>query len=150
MKMKTAKAVRGESGPNMTPLVDVVMVILIFLMLAGTFSGGDHYLAIATPLTGNGPTPDQTVQVIEPLEIRVDTVNGHFLARGGTINASDSETLRSQLESLRIRMNDAGRKTADIQVKIAPGRNVRFEHVVAVQEAAMRASFEKIGFVSAH
>ena len=41
MKMKGAKQVHYESGPNMIPLVDVVMVILIFLMLAGTF-GGDH------------------------------------------------------------------------------------------------------------
>ena len=37
MKLQGAKQVHYDSGPNMTPLVDVVMVILIFLMLAGSF-----------------------------------------------------------------------------------------------------------------
>ena len=33
MKIQGAKKVHYDAGPNMTPLVDVVMVILIFLML---------------------------------------------------------------------------------------------------------------------
>jgi biopolymer transport protein ExbD len=32
MKLNSSKKGHYESGPNMTPLVDVVMVILIFLM----------------------------------------------------------------------------------------------------------------------
>ena len=37
MRIQGARKVHYDSGPNMTPLVDVVMVILIFLMLAGSF-----------------------------------------------------------------------------------------------------------------
>ncbi|CAN5562167.1 N/A [soil metagenome] len=151
MKMKPVAVAHRESGPNMTPLVDVVMVILIFLMLAGSFGKAEHYLASATPtVTGcPGEQPGNLLRVDEPVEIYVSTVNGHFVARGGTIDAADSATLCRQLKSLRTRMNDAGTKTSDIRVRIAPGRDVRFEHVVAVQEAAMQESFEKIGFVSA-
>ena len=44
MKVEGAKKVHYDSGPNMTPLVDVVMVILIFLMLAGSFAGSTRFL----------------------------------------------------------------------------------------------------------
>jgi len=157
MKMKGAKAVHYESGPNMTPLVDVVMVILIFLMLAGQFGGAEHYLASNMPLVkgGSGGEPGNSVSIDEPVEIRVDSTSpDHFVARGNTINATDGAALYGQLQALRARMGAAlkaaGKKESDISVKIAPGRSVRFQHVVTVQEAAMRAGFEKIGFASAH
>ena len=50
MKMKAAKKVSYDSGPNMTPLVDVVMVILIFLMMVGNFGALEHYLLSNVPL----------------------------------------------------------------------------------------------------
>src|SRR5882724_1819043 len=106
MKIKGAKAIHYEAGPNMTPLVDVVMVILIFLMLAGQFGGAEHYLASNMPLVkgGTGGVPDNTVSVDEPVEIRVDNSNERFIARGSTINATDQATLFSQLSALRQRM----------------------------------------------
>src|SRR4051812_38395572 len=109
MKMKGAKAVHYESGPNMTPLVDVVMVILIFLMLAGQFGGAEHYLASTMPLVkgGTGGEPGNAVSVDEPIEIRVDSSQDRFIARGNTINATDGKVLYQQLDSLRNRMNAA-------------------------------------------
>ena len=50
MKIKGAKAVHYESGPNMTPLVDVVMVILIFLMLTGSFGAAAHFMPSSMPI----------------------------------------------------------------------------------------------------
>ena len=54
MKLNTGKKVHYDSGPNMTPLVDVVMVILIFLMLAGTFGANEHFLTSNLPLSERG------------------------------------------------------------------------------------------------
>src|SRR5688572_3664405 len=54
MKIKGAKKVHYDSGPNMTPLVDVVMVILIFLMLAGSFGANEHYLTSNLPISQGG------------------------------------------------------------------------------------------------
>ena len=54
MKMRAAQKVHYDAGPNMTPLVDVVMVILIFLMLTGSFAVGVHFLQSKNPPTGLG------------------------------------------------------------------------------------------------
>jgi biopolymer transport protein ExbD len=44
MKLGAKGPARFESGPNLTPMVDVVMVILIFLMLVGTLATSDWSL----------------------------------------------------------------------------------------------------------
>ena len=62
MKIKGAKAVHYDSGPNMTPLVDVVMVILIFLMLTGSFGAAAHFLPSSMPITADGQGPDRPEQ----------------------------------------------------------------------------------------
>ena len=57
MTVKASKQVHYDSGPNMTPLVDVVMVILIFLMLAGSFGTAEHFMASSVPIR-----PDRAVR----------------------------------------------------------------------------------------
>ena len=54
MKLQGARKVRYDAGPNMIPLVDVVMVILIFFMLAGSFVGAEHYMLSDVPIQAKG------------------------------------------------------------------------------------------------
>src|ERR1700753_544627 len=99
MRLNPAKQVHYDSGPNMTPLVDVVMVILIFLMLAGTFTGSEWYLVSNLPLRqtggGNVAPPPGGVPNDEPLEIRVDenVTRDGFIARAGQIQTGDARIL---------------------------------------------------------
>src|SRR3954471_23127207 len=84
MKVSGAKQVHYESGPNMTPLVDVVMVILIFLMLAGSFGTSEHFMASKTPfhaqgVDGHPPPPGWTPPKILDVRIRP---NGDFTLQG--------------------------------------------------------------------
>src|SRR5436189_4477836 len=76
MKIQGAKKIHYDSGPNMTPLVDVVMVILIFLMLCGSFVGSEHFLVSNLPISQSGvgsmPPPPGFIPD-EPIEIRVDS-----------------------------------------------------------------------------
>src|SRR5947209_4889150 len=71
MKISGAKKVHYDSGPNMTPLVDVVMVILIFLMLCGSFGGVEHFLATSLPAIGGGSGNVEPFETTR-LDIRVD------------------------------------------------------------------------------
>jgi biopolymer transport protein ExbD len=137
----------------MTPLVDVVMVILIFLMLAGSFGGTVHYLVSKQPISGNvhgqplkpGEVPDVN------LDIHVDAARDGvgFIAQGtGLAATSDPETLQKVLAGRRQQFNEAGTPTNQISVLLHPGRRVAYQDLIAVYQAALQAKFEKITFVT--
>ncbi len=153
---KGSKAVHYESGPDMTPLVDVVMVLLIFLMMAGKFDGLKKYLSSELPITSSGPSnapPDPTqvpkqdivLNVTSPTA-RTDTFRAFY---GRTVNAETEEQLASQLKSLLNEKLAAGTKPEDIQLFIKPTRNVIYSNVIRVYSAAGRAGFTNIGFQTA-
>src|SRR5215210_3805039 len=92
MRLQGAKQVHYDSGPNMTPLVDVVMVILIFLMLAGSFAGGVHYLTSNLPIKKDGGVGDVKLKPgelqDEMLVVRIDPDATHgFKVVAGDIAA---------------------------------------------------------------
>lgn len=164
MRLRGAKQVHYESGPNMTPLVDVVMVILIFLMLAGSFGGVERYLSSNVPIMaeGAGVKPEGYVPDT-PLEVRVDRGSrpDHFDVRAGkiamTIDASSHEVWMSQMDSLtaalaRMRqdLNDAGTASDKIQVEIHPQKGIAYEHTIRVFEALTQAEFQKVSFAPSH
>lgn len=156
MKLRGAKSVHYDSGPNMTPLVDIVMVILIFLMLAGTFAGSEHYLVSTLPYTKSGagsttPPPGGFPDDV-PLEIRVDTnaTRDGFIARVGQYQATNEQKLQADLVQMRGQFaSTLGKRPDQIQVKISPGASVKYEHLIQVYQAALRAEFTKIGFTPA-
>jgi biopolymer transport protein ExbD len=154
MKIQGARKVHYDSGPNLAPLVDIVMVILIFLMLAGTFGGAEHYLVSNLPFSGKAaghekPAPGRLAD--EPLEIRVDSpLPGTWIARAGKIRTSDLATLTGQLAKMRRDYNAAGTPTDRIQIVISPGRNVRYEYLIGVYQSALDADFTKVAFATGH
>jgi biopolymer transport protein ExbD len=152
MKIRGAKKVHYDSGPNMTPLVDVVMVILIFLMLAGSFAGTEHYLVSNVPISkrgaGNATPPPGGIPEDEPLVISVEQNATHdgFVARAEKLTASDSRVLQKQLETLREQLRTAGKPPDKVQIVISPGKNVKYKNLVEVYQAALSAQFSKVAF----
>ena len=153
MRIQGAKRVHYDSGPNMTPLVDIVMVILIFLMLAGSFVGTEHYLVSNLPYTpkgGGGQAPPPGFVPDEPLEIKVDMpTEGRFIARAGQFQTDDATQLQALLVKMRSQLTAAGKPPDKVQVVISPSRNVKYEFLVEVYQAALQAGFQKVGFAPA-
>lgn len=154
MKLQAARKVHYDSGPNMTPLVDVVMVILIFLMLAGSFVGTEHYLVSNMPLSVSGAGEVQLPPGFipdEPIDIRVDSPSpDKFIVTAGKIRTSDIGALSQELLKLRQALNAAGKSDDKIQVKIGPGKNVKYRYLVEVYEAALNAGYKKVAFATSH
>ena len=154
MKLRGAKQVHYDSGPNMTPLVDVVMVILIFLMMTGSFSQGGWFLQSSVPIKSKGGAQAEVPPGFvpdEPLEVRVDNSADGFRVLAGDIrSAGDKDQLRDALERKLKQYQAAGTDKDKVQVVLMPGRNVKYENIIAVYEAALRAGFTKVGFATSH
>jgi biopolymer transport protein ExbD len=154
MKIKGAEKIHYDSGPNMTPLVDVVMVILIFLMMAGSFTQGGWYLQSTVPIKDKGGTKAQVPPGMipdEPLEVRIDNAADGFRVVAGDIRSGgDREALRVALAQKLAAFQAAGTNKDRVQVVLMPGRNVKYENIVTVYEAALRAGFTKVGFATSH
>jgi biopolymer transport protein ExbD len=156
MKMKGAKQVHYESGPNMTPLVDVVMVILIFLMLAGSFGGDSNFMVSkqAIKKSGGQGRPLKPGEVPDtPIEVRVDNSRDGlgFIATGtGLAPTTSADQIRTWLTSQRMKFNAAGTKTDKLLVTISPSRSVKYRYLIDVYQAALQANYEKVAFTTSH
>jgi len=154
MKSNRAKQVHFESGPNMTPLVDVVMVILIFLMLAGSFGGASNFLVSKQPVKGgNGyHRPLEKGQVPDtPIEVRVDYSRDGlgFIASGpGLAPTTSADEIRTWLTWQRLRFNAVGTKAENLLVRISPGGSVNYQSLLNVYQAALQADYEKVAFTT--
>jgi biopolymer transport protein ExbD len=154
MRIQGAKKVHYDSGPNMTPLVDVVMVILIFLMLCGSFGGIEHYLVSTMPVTEKGGPADKGKKVDDNIkvDVRVDAQSNSnaWTARFGDVTTGDASKLTSALKS-RYQQYTSNGSTADkLQVIINPNRFVKWKSLITVYQAALEAGFTKVGFSTSH
>jgi biopolymer transport protein ExbD len=143
---------RFETGPNMTPLVDVVMVILIFLMLVGTFVT-EKFLAQRTSLTQVASSASAAVEPgtvpDEPIIIRLDmATSDRFLARIDRFSTSNPADVSQHLAGLLSSMESIGRTRDKLTVVIQPTGAVKYRFLIEVYEAALSAGFEKVSFAT--
>jgi biopolymer transport protein ExbD len=151
MKLKGAKSVHYESGPNMTPLVDVVMVILIFLMLAGSFVENEHYLQTNQATTGGAGPASHWTPGDDPIEIQLDAhVPDRFSARVGKFRSTNPASLTADLQTMRTQMKAIGMDLGKLRVVIAPSRWVKYRFLLEAYEAALNAEYQNISFARAH
>lgn len=146
-------------GPNMTPMVDVVMVILVFFMASAAFLGPEWFLrtlvpqpapvdAAANPADpGAGAQGSKSPQV-DPLAMRSLRVVVSLRRAGDSQGSAASATVAT---SAKLSLVDAplsrlgpalsalvaGASTADVEVLIQPEPGVPWADVTAASEAAV-------------
>ncbi len=166
MKLKSAEKVHYDAGPNMTPLVDVVMVILIFLMLTGTFVGLTHYLKANMPVDPGGAktaSTDNKKPIVEPPKLVIQLTGGGDVDDKGNLEVignavgnefDNSEKLEAILTAKLAKLNETVKPNApdeeQPQAIIQPLRQVKHSVIVAAFSAASKAGFKKIAMGRAH
>jgi biopolymer transport protein ExbD len=120
---------------NLVPLIDVMMVILIFLMITTTYS---KY----TELQINLPTADAEKQLERPNEIAV-LVN----AQGQYVINHNAIPFRS-IEQLAEELRRAGGTLKEPVVVISADAAATHQSVVRVMEAARLAGLSQITFTT--
>lgn len=92
--MKFRRQARDEEGVNLTPLIDVVFLLLIFFMVSTTFTKETH-LTLDLPEATGEPSSDQPDQ----LEI-VISAEGSYALNGKALVNNKIETLMSGLQKI--------------------------------------------------
>ena len=151
MKIDIRRRHRFESGPNMTPLVDVVMVILIFLMLVGTFASGEWFLeqkaGMTQTATSTQQPPPKDFVPDEPIVIRVTyRSDDQYLAQADKISTGSKVELQQALTGMRQQLTGIGKPIDKLVVVIQPQPNVKHRQYMEVYEAALAAGFTKVSF----
>ena len=128
---------RGHDEPeiNLIPLIDVLLVIIIFLMLTTTY-------AKFSGLEINLPTADAGKQAEQPNEVHVAvTANGQVLINKSPLVAAD---VRSISEALRRAAGD----TKEPIIVINADAKATHQSVVDIMQAAQTAGYPYISFAT--
>ncbi|MHA7600699.1 ExbD/TolR family protein [Alicycliphilus sp. T452] len=116
---------------NMTPLVDVMLVLLIIFII--TVPVMKHAVPVDLPRASNER------EVVKPETIRLSvTADGKYHWNESSI--SDEE--------LEPRLQAEARKDPQPDLHIRGDKDVRYERVAQAMSAAQRAGVRKIGFVT--
>jgi biopolymer transport protein ExbD len=124
-----------EPEINLIPLIDVLLVIIIFLMLTTTYSK-------FSGLEINLPTADASKQAEQPNEVNVTvTHGGQVLVNRTPLGAND---VRSISEALRRAAGDR----QDPLIVINADAKATHQSVVDIMQAAQMAGYPHISFAT--
>ena len=151
MRRRGRSETRFEAGPNMTPLVDVVMVILIFLMLVGTFASSEWFLeqrgSMFNTATSTSIPPPKDFVPDEPIVIRVTyRSDDQYIAQAEKLSTGNRAELKAGLQQMLQQLTRIGRPLDKLVVVIQPQGNVKHRQYMEVYEAALDAGFTKVSF----
>ena len=133
--MKFRRQRQEEVAVNLTPLIDVVFLLLIFFMVSTTFTR-ETRLAVVLPEASGVP------QLQEELVVEVViSSTGEYQVNGENLVRSDRDTLRSVL--LRI----AGDNT-EVPFMITADANASHQAVVKVMDVAGRLGFTNLSITT--
>lgn len=145
MRYRSVTADReGILDVAMTPMIDVVFMLLIFFVWTASFRVVELVLpsSLVTQSEGQGSAPlDPELVDLERLVVRI-TSNGNQL--GWSVN----EVPVSSLLDVRQRLQAVSRIKASLPVLVDPAPQVPMGDVIDVYDAARTAGFENVQFAA--
>jgi biopolymer transport protein ExbD len=139
---RSARALtEAHAGPNMTPMVDVVMVILIFFMASTAILGPEWFIKTALPTVRENPNATPNPDAPPPLRITLRTLDNNTRVFFNDEPDVAMNTLESRIK------NDLSAKGPDLVVIVTPEDSVPWEDVVKTFETLYKlgVKFEKGG-----
>lgn len=122
---------------NVTPLVDVMLVLLIVFMI--TMPILTHSIPISLPTSNNENLPKQSADH-KPLAIAINA-NGQY-----SIGAESTEF--TDIAAVAAKLKQVGAENPDTIIAIDADKETAYENVVKVLDAAKEAKLSKIGFTT--
>ena len=120
---------------NITPLIDVVFLLLIFFMVSTTF---DRQSELSIEL----PEASGEIAETEPLDIEV------FIGPKGEYSINGKTLLNTQIESLLRAMREVAGDNREPRVIISADKNATHQSVMTAMDAARQLGFLHITFAA--
>jgi len=134
--MKLSLRARTQPEVNMTSLIDVVFLLLIFFMVSTSF-------VKQSKINISLPQAENSARVEEPTE-QIDvmiTATGTYLVNGRELINNRPETIRNALQNVAAGNNN-------MPLTISADANARHQHVVTVMDVAGRLGFTRISIAT--
>jgi biopolymer transport protein ExbD len=133
MAFTTGGGGSAMSDINVTPLVDVMLVLLIIFMVTAPIASQQIQIDLPQPTRNPPPTP---VDPPEPIRLRIDA--------GGALYWNNSPLPRSALEpSLRVESI----RDPQPMLEIETNAETQYQNLADVLATAKNTGMKKIGFV---
>ncbi len=135
----------GESIPNLAPLVDVIMVLLIFFMLGASLNLRVEGVLQTELDSRSGPDDaNEQIEINPSIRIGLEDVDS-----GGSCNIYVLDTLLGDdFAKLREFMDNRRLAGADVTNSVVIGAQgtVRYKYIIAAFDSCVRAGFRNVQF----
>ncbi len=134
--MRLSLRARSEPDVNLTSLIDVVLLLLIFFMVSTSFVKQSQ-IAISLPAV-------ESATLVEESALQIDimiTETGTYLVNGRELINNRPETIRNALQKV-----SGGDNT--LPLTISADANAKHQHVVTAMDVAGRLGFVQINIAT--
>jgi biopolymer transport protein ExbD len=134
----------GESIPNLAPLVDVIMVLLIFFMLGASLNLKTEGVLQTELDDRSGPDKGETVEINPSIRIGLEDLDD-----GASCNIYVMDTvLGEEFDELLEFMITRRLAGADVTNSVVIGAQgtVRYKYIIAAFDSCVRAGFKNVQF----
>lgn len=120
---------------NLTPLIDVVFLLLIFFMVSTTF---DRNAKLKVELPEASAKTEQ--QLEDPVVITIDVKGNYFI--------NDRQVVNTQLETLKIALQKTMADKTDVPLVLRADANTPHQSVVRAMDAASQLGLTRLSIAT--
>ena len=151
-RQKSRRGAAKVAQLNLTSMMDVTFLMLIFFILTANFNAAEGIIAANLPTGVSDADPIKPNQ--EPLKIVLRAIDAEhvtiWVERQPLIHDGDFNKLYKLLRGMRwSKKNPTGALEPDNPIIIKPLKGIRWDYVVNAFNACVRAKFENVNFAEA-
>jgi len=134
--MKLNLRAKAEPEVNMTSLIDVVLLLLIFFMVSTSFVKQSQ-ISIRLPEA-------DSAAIVEEVPEQVDIM----ITEQGTYLVNNRELVNSRPETIRNALQKVSGGNSNLPLTISADANARHQHVVTAMDVAGKLGFTRISIAT--